>query len=82
MRMLGLVVLTPLLAFLLTAGSTRTVDSSPPPVQVRPQAVVWANLVFTRRTPLASWLEAHDRSYAEWARKHGHAARRLAGPSS
>jgi hypothetical protein len=73
-RVLAVIVLTPILAAVVLAGSRQSVSSKPPPVKTKPQALVWADRVFTEPGPFSHWLRSRDRSYAAWARKHQKAA--------
>jgi hypothetical protein len=41
--------------------------------------IVWSNRVFLDQQALEKWLEAHGRSYADWARKHPDAVTLLSG---
>jgi hypothetical protein len=76
-RVLAVVLITPLLAAVALMLSRESVSSSPPPVKAKPQALVWADRVFTEPAPFARWLRSRDRSYDAWARRHQKAALRL-----
>jgi hypothetical protein len=73
-RVLAVVLLTPLLAAIALAVSHESVSSSPPAVKAKPQALVWADRVFTEPGPFAAWLRSRDHSYTVWARRHQRAA--------
>ena len=74
MRVLAVIVLTPILAAVVLVASRSSVSSKPPPVRTKPQSLVWADRVFTEPGPFSRWLRSRDRSYAVWARKHQKAA--------
>jgi hypothetical protein len=73
-RVLAVILLTPILAGVVLVASRQSVNSKPPPVRTKPQALVWADRVFTEPGPFSHWLRSRDRSYAAWARKHQKAA--------
>jgi hypothetical protein len=73
-RVLAVVLITPLLAAMALVVSHESVSSSPPPVKAKPQALVWADRVFTEPGPFAAWLRSRDHSYVVWARRHQTAA--------
>jgi hypothetical protein len=43
-----------------------------------PAAVVWGDLVFSSRPPLAAWLHKRGVSYSVWAERHPRASQVLA----
>jgi hypothetical protein len=45
---------------------------------VPPTAVVWGNLVFSSRPPLAAWLHRRGVAYSVWAERHPRASQVLA----
>jgi hypothetical protein len=46
-------------------------DAQPVVVKTAPPgAIVWGDLVFGSRAPLAQWLRAHGASYADWGPRH------------
>jgi len=50
---------------------TRPVTVHEPPTRaIRPNAIVWADRVFSSRASLAAWLASHGGTYRQWAKLH------------
>jgi hypothetical protein len=55
-------------------------DATPVPATVAATSVIWADLVFPSRRPLAHWLHARGVAYSVWASRHPPAAARIEKP--